>query len=213
MPEFGRLIRPWGPYAELVVGHEFCAIRRLRACPFPACPFPAGDGMSCLAAGKPAPDVSGIDFRGESLNPSHYRGTVVGLVFWDSWSDRCVREVPHLRTWNERLEDKPFALLGVNCTVDKQAAAIHPAVIVLDRNGIVRCKQAVGSQLDQAVNRLIENLERNWLRKSPLHDHTAPDRFSNHKGSRPFLTVLWGASRLVIPLLFHSSRVYNREFL
>ena len=82
----------------------------------------AGDGMPRLAGGKPAPDISGIDFRGEALNLSDYRGKVVVLVFWDSWSGPCMREVPHLRKLTERLKDKPFALLGINCNVDKQVA-------------------------------------------------------------------------------------------
>jgi thiol-disulfide isomerase/thioredoxin len=147
------------------------------------------------ARGKPAPDISGIDFRGEALNLSDYRGKVVGLVFWDSWSGPCMREVPHLRKLTERLKDKPFALLGINCNVDKQVAVKameteritwpnwhdggfgsgpivrryhirrYPAVIVLDDNGIVRCKQALGSKLDQAVDKLIEDLERKNARK------------------------------------------------
>jgi thiol-disulfide isomerase/thioredoxin len=154
-----------------------------------------GDGMPRLAGGKPAPDISGIDFRGEALNLSDYRGKVVGLVFWDSWSGPCMREVPHLRKLTERLKDKPFALLGINCNVDKQVAVKameteritwpnwhdggfgsgpivrryhirrYPAVIVLDDNGIVRCKQALGSKLDQAVDKLIEDLERKNARK------------------------------------------------
>ncbi len=154
-----------------------------------------GDGMPGLHAGKPAPDISGIDFRGEALNLSDYRGKVVGLVFWDSWSGPCMREVPHLRKLTERLKDKPFALLGINCNVDKQVAVKameteritwpnwhdggfgsgpivrryhirrYPAVIVLDDNGIVRCKQALGSKLDQAVDKLIEDLERKNARK------------------------------------------------
>jgi thiol-disulfide isomerase/thioredoxin len=154
-----------------------------------------GDGMPRLAGGKPAPDISGIDFRGEALNLSDYRGKVVGLVFWDSWSGPCMREVPHLRKLTERLKDKPFALLGINCNVDKQVAVKameteritwpnwhdggfgsgpivrryhirrYPAVIVLDDNGIVRCKRALGSKLDQAVDELIEDLERKNARK------------------------------------------------
>jgi hypothetical protein len=34
MPEFGRLIRPWGPKGELVERHEFCVIRRLHCLSF-----------------------------------------------------------------------------------------------------------------------------------------------------------------------------------
>ena len=68
------------------------------------------------------PRLTGVDFDGKPLKLSDYRGKVVVLVFWGTWCGPCMREVPHERELAERLKDKPFAVLGVNCDDDKQAA-------------------------------------------------------------------------------------------
>ena len=79
--------------------------------------------MHNLIAGKPAPEIDGVGFDGKPLKLSDYRGKVVVLVFWGTWCGPCMREVPHERELAERLKDKPFAVLGVNCDDDEQAAA------------------------------------------------------------------------------------------
>ena len=135
------------------------------------------DEMHNLIAGKPAPEIDGVDFDGQPLKLSAYRGKIVVLVFWGTWCGPCMREVPHERALSERLKDKPFAVLGVNCDGDKQAAlgAIkseqiswpnwhdgvpgegpiakryhirqYPSVFVIDGKGIIRHKQIIGESL------------------------------------------------------------------
>ncbi len=130
-----------------------------------------------------------MDFHGNPLKLSDYRGKVVALVFWGSWCGPCMRDVPHERELAERLKDKPFALLGINCDGDKQAAIKamesehitwanwhdgepgegpivkryhvrgYPTVMVLDANGIIRNKQAIGSNLDKTVDDLLKQME------------------------------------------------------
>ena len=141
--------------------------------------------MHNLIVGKPAPEIDGVDFDGKPLKLSDYRGKVVVLVFWGTWCGPCMREVPHERELAERLKDKPFAVLGVNCDDDKQAAASaikseritwpnwhdgapgegpiakryhirsYPSVFVIDGQGIIRHKQIIGEGLDKAVDRLL----------------------------------------------------------
>jgi thiol-disulfide isomerase/thioredoxin len=124
-----------------------------------------------LIVGKPAPEIDGTDFDGKPLKLSDYRGKVVLLVFWGTWCGPCMKEVPHERALAERLKGKPFALLGVNCDDDKQAAAdaikseqiawpnwhdgspgdgpiakryhirSYPSVFVIDGQGIIRQTQ------------------------------------------------------------------------
>ena len=72
--------------------------------------------------GKPAPEIDGVDFNGNPLKLSDYRGKVVVLSFWGSWCGPCMGEIPLERELAERLKGKPFALLGVNCDEDKTAA-------------------------------------------------------------------------------------------
>ncbi len=146
------------------------------------------DEMHNLTIGKPAPEIDGVDFDGKPLKLSSFRGKVVVLVFWGSWCGPCMREFSHERELVERLKGKPFALLGVDCDDDKQAAikAIkderitwpnwhdgapgtgpiasryhirnYPTVLVLDAQGIIRQKQALGTGLDMAVDQLLKDL-------------------------------------------------------
>ena len=147
------------------------------------------DEMQNLVEGKPAPEIDGVDFDGKPLKLSDYRGKVVVLVFWGTWCGPCMREVPHERELVERLKGKPFAVLGVNCDEDKQAAfkAIqteritwpnwhdgapgegpitkryhirgYPTLFVVDGQGIIRYKQLAGVGLDKAVDDLLKDMK------------------------------------------------------
>jgi RNA polymerase sigma factor (sigma-70 family) len=147
------------------------------------------DAIHNLVIGKPAPEINGVDFNGKPLKLSDYRGKVVALVFWGSWCGPCMREVPHERELAERYKDRPFALLGVNCDGDKQAAVKamaderitwpnwhdgepgegpivkryhirgYPTIMVLDGNGIIRNPRTLGPWLDKEVENLVKELE------------------------------------------------------
>ena len=144
------------------------------------------DEMHNLIAGKPAPEIDGVGFDGKPLKLSDYRGKVVVLVFWGTWCGPCMREIPHERALAERLKDKPFAVLGVNCDDDKQAAVdaikseritwpnwqdgapgegpitkryhirSYPTLFVIDGQGIIRQKQILGEALDKVVDELLK---------------------------------------------------------
>ncbi len=147
------------------------------------------DEMHNLIPGKPAPEIDGVDMAGKPLKLSDHRGKVVVLVFWGSWCGPCMREVPHERELAERLKDRPFAILGVDCNEEKSAGlkAIesekitwpnwndgsdgdgpivkryhirsYPSVFVIDAQGIIRHTQFSGEDLDKAVDALLEELE------------------------------------------------------
>jgi hypothetical protein len=95
--------------------------------------------------------------------------------------------VPHERSLVKRLENKPFALLGINFDktpadlkrVEKKAEitwrswfdgedgpigkAWHirylPTVYVLDAKGVIRFKDLRGEELDKAVDKLLKEME------------------------------------------------------
>ena len=80
------------------------------------------DEMFNITPGKPAPEIDGTDLNGKPLKLSDYRGKVVVLAFWGSWCGPCLAAVPHERELAERLKDRPFAVLGVDCNEPKAAA-------------------------------------------------------------------------------------------
>ncbi len=95
---------------------------------------------------------------------------------------------PHERSLVKRLEDKPFALLGINSDPDRAGlkkmnraesitwrswwddGGVHgpiqtkwqvetrPAIYVLDARGVIRHKGTDGTGLDDAVNKLLAEL-------------------------------------------------------
>ncbi|MEJ7638977.1 MAG: TlpA disulfide reductase family protein [Singulisphaera sp.] len=153
------------------------------------------DAMNNLVAGKPAPEIEGVGLDGKPLKLSNYRGKVVVLVFWGSWCGPCMREMPHERELVKRLEGRPFALLGINCDRDQDAARKamaeakitwpnwydgapgegpiagryhirgYPSVFVLDADGVIRHQTVLGEGLDKAVDTLLAELEAKNPRK------------------------------------------------
>lgn len=72
-----------------------------------------------LSVGKKAPEIEGEDLEGKKFKLSDYRGKVVSLVFWGSWCPPCRAMIPHERELVKKMQDRPFALLGVNSDRDK----------------------------------------------------------------------------------------------
>jgi hypothetical protein len=97
---------------------------------------------------------------------------------------------PHERSLVKRLENKPFALLGVNSDKDREAlkAVIEkeqitwrsfwnggstrgpistawnvrgwPTIYVLDHKGVIRYKNVRGAAMDEAVDALLEEMKK-----------------------------------------------------
>ena len=79
-----------------------------------------------LRVGKPIPELAGEDLRGEPFQLSDYRGKVVLLSFWATWCGPCMAEIPHERELVELYQGKPFAVVGVNGDLDREA--VQPAL-------------------------------------------------------------------------------------
>lgn len=137
--------------------------------------------------GAPAPEIDGVDFQGQRVKLSDYRGKVVVVVFWASRCPPCRAMIPHERELVERYRDKPFALIGVNLDQNPEKAqeimlAQHmdwpivktagtdtayraygvsfiPAVYVIDPAGTVRAAHVTGPALDGTVANLLAEMD------------------------------------------------------
>lgn len=142
-----------------------------------------------VLVGKPAASFSAEDFQGKTWRLEDLRGKVVVLNFWASWCAECIREHANLLRLHEMFGANPdFVMLGV-VYQDKeedaraflrQAGSSYPALLdpkgevgigygvygvpetfVIDRAGVIRCKQAgpiMGNQFDKVAQRWIAPL-------------------------------------------------------
>ena len=80
------------------------------------------DEMRHRALGMPAPEIAGVDLHNRPMKLSDFRGRVVLLSFWATSCGPCMRMIPDERDLADRLRNKPFAIVGVNCDDDPQVA-------------------------------------------------------------------------------------------
>jgi thiol-disulfide isomerase/thioredoxin len=73
-----------------------------------------------LRVGKTAPDIEGEDLEGIRFRLSDYRGKVVMLRFWAGWCEACTALRSEELKLVERYQARPFALVGVNCDMDRE---------------------------------------------------------------------------------------------
>lgn len=134
--------------------------------------------------GNVAPDINGDDLDGRLLTLKEHRGKVVALVFWAHWCNLCRAEFPRYHALVERMKDEPFVLLGVNCDPERDLIEREnaprginwrswwdgvafggpvtrawqleglPAVILIDREGVVRHRNLTGDGLERAVEKM-----------------------------------------------------------
>jgi peroxiredoxin len=125
------------------------------------------------AVNSPAPDFELEDTEGKTWKLSSLRGKVVFISFWGSWCPTCKMEMPYKKTLVEKMQGKPFQMLGILYNDDPPADAIAyirthgvnfptlknpgnkvaelygltgvPESFIIDKNGIIR-KKVIGSR-------------------------------------------------------------------
>jgi thiol-disulfide isomerase/thioredoxin len=141
-----------------------------------------------LSLGRIAPEIDGKDADGVPFKLSDYRGKVVVLTFSGNWCGPCRGMYPEERELVKRLEGKRFALLSVNTDGDRETlrksiqdgeitwrcwwdgslegpicqnwnVTSFPTIYVLDGTGAIRFKNIHGPSLDEAVKKLLKDLE------------------------------------------------------
>jgi peroxiredoxin len=103
----------------------------------------AGESLTPLPGGKPAPDFELVDTDGKLHRLSDYRGNTVILNFWATWCPPCREEIPSMnRAWRQ-LAEEDVVMLAVNMGEDEDTifvfTADYPAEfpLLLDRDGSV----------------------------------------------------------------------------
>lgn len=105
------------------------------------------------------------DLKGQKVNLSDYKDTVILLNFWASWCKPCIKEIPSLVRLGEQLKHQNFKIITVNVgesareinefkkkvkfdlpiLLDSSGKAVqdwgvyaYPSNFLLDKNGIIR---------------------------------------------------------------------------
>lgn len=138
-----------------------------------------------LKIGLPALTFSAKTYDGKPISLGDYKGKVVLLDFWASWCNPCRAEMPNVKKVYEEYHDKGFEIIGIslddkeanfNKYLDSEqmpwpqifdgkgwrseigqlyAVTAIPATYILDRDGVIRYKNARGKELGKAVKELI----------------------------------------------------------
>jgi peroxiredoxin len=141
-----------------------------------------------LAVGKPAPDIEGADADGVRFKLSDYRGKVVLRTFSGNWCGPCRARYPQERELLSRLKDRPFVILSVNTDPEQETLRksirdgeitwrcwwdggqggpissrwnilSFPTVFVIDAKGLIRAIGTHGKELEQTLERLVEEAQ------------------------------------------------------
>ncbi|MFL5330375.1 MAG: redoxin domain-containing protein [Gemmataceae bacterium] len=146
------------------------------------------DVIPDLSVGKAVPEVLCQDLEGKPVKLSDHKGKVVVLDIWATWCGPCRQMIPHEREMVEKLKDKPFVLISVSGDDERKTltdfleknkmpwthwwngpeAGImddwdidhFPSVFVIDAKGVIRFKEVRGPELEEAVEKLLKEIDK-----------------------------------------------------
>ena len=140
-----------------------------------------------VSAGAEAPDITAEGLDGKLFNLSDIEGKVIVVTFWADWHKGCRHQYGAQRELVEKMKQRPFAMVGVNCDEDRAEAQkvaerekmtwknfwdgrwgritqewhvqTYPMTFVIDHKGIIRHRNLNGKELEAAVENLVKEAE------------------------------------------------------
>jgi thiol-disulfide isomerase/thioredoxin len=146
-----------------------------------------------LRIGEAAPPLKSVDLDGKPVQLADLKGRVVVLDVWATWCRPCRAMIPHQRELVKRLNGKPFTIVSI--AVDEKPDTVteflkkepmpwthwfngpdgkivpelnvssFPTIYVLDAKGVIRYKDVRGKQLDEALDALLKEIEKESIPK------------------------------------------------
>jgi len=142
-----------------------------------------------LQVGMKAPNATSKNLKDEKVSLADYKGKVVVLDIWATWCGPCKAMIPHEREMVKKLEGKPFAFISISADDEKKTltdflkdtkmpwthwwegrreggilndwnVSHFPTIYVIDAKGVIRHKEIRGPQLEEAVEKLLKEVEK-----------------------------------------------------
>ncbi len=67
-----------------------------------------------IRLGMKAPDFNVMDFNGDPVNLSKYKGNIIVIDFWATWCDPCLQEFPKVKKMYRTFKGKGVQFIGVS---------------------------------------------------------------------------------------------------
>jgi thiol-disulfide isomerase/thioredoxin len=139
-----------------------------------------------IGLGYPAKNFSTTLLSGEEFELRHHRGKVVMAVFWASWCEPCLAELPFLHEYYKQFKDKGFEVIAISLDSSQKRAGDYirqynlewknacsgkvwqdgvvkrlginniPSYRLIDRKGVLRAADLKGEELRSAIAQLLE---------------------------------------------------------
>lgn len=155
--------------------------------------------------GKPAPDITITNLKGEELSLEDFKGQVVLLDFWATWCGPCITEIPKVKKTYEKYKDQKFQIIGISLDrslaplaeyIQQEELSWHhywdedreirtlfgvraiPSAFLIDGEGIIQKAYLGGFDVETAVAELVDkNL--NKVDQTPTNTEENRDKTDN----------------------------------